>query len=75
MSADAAALADALRALDVDADVEVRGRLAIVVPRGAAPDLADAALRRRLHALAVAHGFADLALELEPSRGARPTSG
>ena len=57
-------LAAAVRALGVDADVEARGRLAVLRHDGDPALLADAPLRRRLTAAALEHGFTHLALEL-----------
>jgi hypothetical protein len=60
------ALAHALGALGIRGSVEARERLAVLVVDAAtaAPDLADAELRRAALALARAHGFTHLALEL-----------
>ncbi|NUO63705.1 MAG: hypothetical protein HOQ11_09745 [Gemmatimonadaceae bacterium] len=55
---------DALGALAVDADVEIRDRLAILRPRGAVDARRIAAERGRITALAAEHGFTHVALEL-----------
>ena len=61
---DADALAAALAPLGVHATVEAHGRLAVLVSPVPLPALAEPALRRRATALAEAHGFTHLALEL-----------
>ncbi len=60
----ARALADALATLDLHGAVEARGRLALFVPSGPQPALADGDRRRRALALAAAHGFTHLALDV-----------
>jgi hypothetical protein len=62
----AAALAAALAAEGLHCDVEARGGLAVLRSSGAAPALADPHLRRRATALATAHGFTHVALDLSP---------
>lgn len=69
----AEALATALEALGVRGRVEARGKLAIVTVRDA-DALRDPALRERAVAVAQAHGFANLALELGRD-GDAPLSG
>lgn len=61
-----AALERALRDAGVSCTVEARERLAVLVPSGgsALADLADPERRRETFALAVAHGFTHLAVEL-----------
>jgi hypothetical protein len=59
-------LAEELLALGVSCRVEGRGRLALLRMPATPPALADAAVRRRVTALAAAHGFTHVALELEP---------
>jgi hypothetical protein len=67
----ATALAAALRADGVDCEVEARDRLAVVRERDGGDALIDPAVRRRALALARAHGFTHLALELtDPGDGA-----
>jgi hypothetical protein len=63
----AGALATALAAEGLSCDVEVRGRLAVLLPGADAGALADPARRRRAAALAAAHGFSHVALELAPA--------
>lgn len=60
-----ATLASALAAQGVPCRVESRGRLAVLVAADPAP-LGDPATRRRVAALAMAHGFTHVALELDP---------
>jgi hypothetical protein len=67
----AGALAAALAAEGLHCDVEVRGRLAVLLAADDAASLADPALRRRATALAAAHGFSHVALELAPAGDAR----
>jgi hypothetical protein len=67
----AGALAAALAVEGLRCDVEVRGRLAVLLTADDAPSLADPALRHRATALAVAHGFSHVALELAPAGDAR----
>jgi hypothetical protein len=59
-------LAEELLALGVTCRVEGRGRLALLRMPATPPALADAAVRRRVAALAAAHGFTHVALELDP---------
>jgi hypothetical protein len=61
---DADALETALAAIGVHCTVEAHGRLAVLVPSVPQPALAEPAARRRATALAEAHGFSHLALEL-----------
>ena len=67
----AGALAAALAAEGLRCDVEERGRLAVLLTADDAASLADPALRRRAAALAAAHGFSHVALELAPAEGPR----
>jgi hypothetical protein len=60
------ALVAALAAEGLHCTIEARGRLAVLLGRGAGPALADPALRRRTAALAAAHGFSHVALDLSP---------
>lgn len=57
-------IAEALRPLGLDCDVERRETLAVLVPRGCLPSLADRSLRERIVALAREHGFTHVAVEL-----------
>ena len=63
------ALERALRQIGIRADVEVRDRLAVVVPSSGADieRLADDATRRQAVALAKREGFTHLALEIRPA--------
>lgn len=61
---DATGLALALSELGLSCAVEAHERLAVLVPTSAMPDLSDAAVRRRLQALATRHGFTHVALDL-----------
>ena len=61
-----AALAAALADAGLDVEVEAHGRLAVLLARGDVPTLADPALRQRATALAAAHGFSHVALDLSP---------
>ena len=63
--ADALGLAAALAERGMGCVVEARERLAVLVASGEWPALAEAAERRVLHRLAVAHGFTHVALELD----------
>lgn len=60
-------LADALASLGIDARVEARDSLAVVTVPNAetAARFRDVAIRRSVVALASAHGFKTVALELE----------
>lgn len=67
---DASAFATALRSLDLGCAVEARARLAVLVPDGdAVMRLAAPATRREVIALARAHGFTNVAVELTPTPG------
>ena len=70
----AAALREALEALDVRCTVQARERLAVLVPADeqSARRLADPAVRREVVARATAAGFTHVAVELDPP-GARAT--
>jgi hypothetical protein len=62
---DASALASALRALDLVCAVESRARLALIVTDAdTARCLAEPTRRREVIALARAHGFTNVAVEL-----------
>ena len=62
---DATGLALSLATRGLPCLVEAHARLAVIVPTGELPDLADAAFRRELQALATAHGFTHVALDLD----------
>jgi hypothetical protein len=65
---------DELRASHPDARVEAHGRLAVIAAGGVVS--LDALSRRRVVALARAHGFSNVALELTPDAnlpGDQPT--
>lgn len=68
----AAELRDALAGAGFAADVEGRDRLAVVRAADAAAAHAIAARRRDVMALATAHGFTHVALEVAPARPATP---
>ena len=70
-----AALEAELLALGVACSVEVRDRLALVVPRGDHSRLADPDVRREAVRLAESHGFTHLALELAESLDTADSSG
>ena len=61
---DATGLAIALSGLGLSCMIEAHERLAVIVPTGAMPELSDAAVRREIQALAIAHGFTHVALDL-----------
>jgi hypothetical protein len=60
----AESLERALGTLGIECVVEAYERLAVVVPRGAVPDLTAVELRRSAVRLAADHGFTHVALEL-----------
>ena len=62
-----ASLEEALGALGLPCTVEVRDRLAIVIPRGDVTVIEEAHRRREALRLAREHGFTHIALELTPS--------
>lgn len=67
---DASAFAAALRSLDLACVVEVRARLAVLVTdTDNVGRLAEPATRREVIALARAHGFTNVAVELTPTPG------
>ena len=67
---DASAFASALRTLDLACTVEARARLALLVAdAAAAARLAAPDTRREVIALARAHGFTNVAVELTPTPG------
>lgn len=71
MSTDAAlALERELRQAGIAAFVEPRDRLALLLGADAAA-LAEPSLRERVVALARAHGFTNVAVELDPSAASR----
>jgi hypothetical protein len=60
----AQSLEGALAALGIECRVEDHDRLALVVPRSAAPELTAPDLRRSVVRLAAEHGFTHVALEV-----------
>jgi hypothetical protein len=64
----AATLASALLAAGLPAEVEARDRLALLRAADGAASRAIAARRGEVMALAVAHGFSHVALEVAPMR-------
>jgi len=67
----AAGLATALGSLGLDCDVEAHERLAVLVPRERAPDLASPERRRAVQRLAEEYGFTHVAVELTEADEAR----
>jgi hypothetical protein len=68
-SADADGLASALERVGIPCEVESRGRLALLAAAAAVADrLVTADRRREVVALAKAHGFTNVALELVDAR-------
>ncbi len=68
----AAELQSALLAAGLPAEVEGRARLALVQASDAAASRAIAARRADVMALAIAHGFSHVALEVRPVRERQP---
>lgn len=68
----ALALEAALRSAGLAADVEARERLALVQAADPAASRAIAARRAEVMALAIAHGFSHVALEVKPVRQWEP---
>ena len=68
----AAGLQSALLAAGLPAEVEGRQRLALVLASDAAASRAIAARRADVMALAIAHGFSHVALEVRPVRQWQP---
>jgi hypothetical protein len=60
----ARALQDALGALGLECTVETRERLAVLIPPTMATPVLTGAMRQRVVALARAHGFSHVALEI-----------
>jgi hypothetical protein len=72
----AEALRIALRELGVEGTVEMHDRLAVLTlaPSGDVATLVDGETRRQAVALAKAHGFTNLALEIGPTTTRAPLS-
>jgi hypothetical protein len=64
-------LEDALRQLGVEAGVDARGTLAVLVSDRELAGLADPSMRARVVQLARDNGFTHIAVELSPRRESR----